>query len=153
VWTQGPYALQTLRMLEATPLETMQHNSADYVHWVVETIKLAMADRDAYFGDPHFVEVPIRQLLSDEYVAMRRSLINPQKASLEQQPGDPWKMQPLLGLPPQDYKTHSGHSDDTTSCLVADQWGNVVSATPSGCTSRRRAKRRTYPRWCVTRAG
>lgn len=132
VWTQGPYALQTLRMLEATPLETMQHNSADYVHWVVETIKLAMADRDAYFGDPHFVEVPIRQLLSDEYVAMRRSLINPQKASLEQQPGDPWKMQPLLGLPPQDYKTHSGHSDDTTSCLVADQWGNVVSATPSG---------------------
>ncbi len=132
VWTQGPYALQTLRMLEDRDLKTLGHNSPDYVHLVVESMKLALADRDAYFADPHFVEVPIKQLLSDEYVAMRRSLINMQQAALIQQPGDPWKMQPLLGIPPQDYKTHSGHSDDTTSCLVADQWGNVVSATPSG---------------------
>lgn len=132
VWTQGPYALQTLRMLEDRDLSAMGHNSADYVHLVIEAIKLAMADRDAYYGDPHFVEVPIKQMLSDEYVAMRRSLINMERASLEQVPGDPWKMQPVLGLPPQDYKIHSGHSDDTTNCLVADQWGNVVSATPSG---------------------
>jgi gamma-glutamyltranspeptidase/glutathione hydrolase len=132
VWTQGPYALQTLRMLEDRDLPAMGHNSADYVHLVTESIKLAMADRDAYFGDPHFVEVPIKQMLSDEYIAMRRSLINMERASLEQVPGDPWGMHPILGLPPQDYKVHSGHSDDTTSCLVADQWGNVVSATPSG---------------------
>lgn len=132
VWTQGPYALQTLRMLEDRDLVSMGHNSADYVHFVIESIKLAMADRDAYYGDPHFVEVPIKQLLSDEYTAMRRSLINMEQASLQQVPGDPWKMQPVLGLPPQDYKIHSGHSNDTTSCLVADQWGNVVSATPSG---------------------
>lgn len=132
VWTQGPYALQTLRMLEDRDLPAMGHNSADYVHLVIEAIKLAMADRDAYYGDPHFVEVPIKQMLSDEYVAMRRSLIDRERASQEQVPGDPWRMQPVLGLPPQDYKVHSGHSDDTTSCLVADQWGNVVSATPSG---------------------
>lgn len=132
VWTQGPYALQTLRMLEDRGLSDLGHNSLDYVHLVVESIKLAMADRDAYFGDPHFVEVPIQQLLSDEYVAMRRSLIDMQQAAQVQQPGDPYGMQPLLGIPPQDYKTHSGHSDDTTSCLVADAWGNVVSATPSG---------------------
>ncbi|MDP1562246.1 MAG: gamma-glutamyltransferase [Pirellulaceae bacterium] len=132
VWTQGPYALQTLRMLEDRGMPAMGHNSADYVHLVIEAIKLAMADRDAYYGDPHFVEVPIKQMLSDEYVAMRRSLIDMERASLQQVPGDPWKMQPVLGLPPQDYKVHSGHSNDTTSCLVADQWGNVVSATPSG---------------------
>ncbi len=132
VWTQGPYALQTLRMLEDRDLPAMGHNSADYVHLVIEAIKLAMADRDAYYGDPHFVEVPIKQMLSDEYIAMRRSLIDRERASQEQVPGDPWGMQPVLGLPPQDYKVHSGHSDDTTSCLVADQWGNVVSATPSG---------------------
>lgn len=132
VWTQGPYALQTLRMLEDRDMPALGHNSADYVHLVIEAIKLAMADRDAYFGDPHFVDVPIKQLLSDEYVAMRRSLIDMDRASLQQVPGDPWKMQPILGLPPQDYKVHSGHSNDTTSCLVADQWGNVVSATPSG---------------------
>jgi gamma-glutamyltranspeptidase/glutathione hydrolase len=132
VWTQGPYALQTLRMLEDRDLPKLGHNSADYVHLVIESIKLAMADRDAYYGDPHFVEVPIKQMLSDEYVAMRRSLIDMERASQDQVPGDPWKMQPVLGLPPQDYKVHSGHSDDTTSCLVADQWGNVVSATPSG---------------------
>ncbi|MBL8891977.1 MAG: gamma-glutamyltransferase [Planctomycetaceae bacterium] len=132
VWTQGPYALQALRMVEDRDLVAMWHNSADYVHFVIESIKLAMADRDAYFGDPHFVEVPIKQLLSDEYTAMRRSLINMEQASLQQVPGDPWQMQPVLGLPPQDYKVHSGRSNDTTSCLVADQWGNVVSATPSG---------------------
>jgi gamma-glutamyltranspeptidase/glutathione hydrolase len=132
VWTQGPYALQTLRMLADQDLTAWGHNSPDYVHWVVECLKLALADRDAYFGDPHFVEVPIKQMLSNEYVAMRRSLISLQQAALEQQPGDPWQMRPILGIPPQDYKVHSGHSDDTTSCLVADQWGNVVSATPSG---------------------
>lgn len=132
VWTQGPYLLQTLKMLETMDLEKLGHNTADYVHMVIESMKLALADRDAYFGDPHFVEVPIQELLSDYYISMRRSLIDPNKASLEQQPGDPWNSKPLLGIAPQDYKVHSGFSSDTTSCLVADSLGNVVSATPSG---------------------
>ncbi|MCU0719437.1 MAG: gamma-glutamyltransferase [Pirellula sp.] len=132
VWTQGPYMLQTLKMLDSLDFEKLGHNTSDYVHMVVETMKLSLADRDAYFGDPNFVEVPIQQLLSDHYISMRRSLIDPNKASLEQQPGDPWNNKPLLGIAPQDYKIHSGYSSDTTSCLVADSMGNVVSATPSG---------------------
>ncbi len=132
VWTQGPYLLQTLRLLEDRNLAALGHNSADYVHVVTEAMKLALADRDAYFGDPHFVDVPIRRLLSDEYLALRRPLIDMALASREQRPGDPGKMRPLLGIPPQDYQVTDGYSSDTTSCLVADQWGNVVSATPSG---------------------
>jgi gamma-glutamyltranspeptidase / glutathione hydrolase len=132
VWTQGPYMLQTLRMLETTDLEKLGHNSVEYVHMIVEHMKLALADRDAYFGDPHFVEVPIQPLLSDEYIAMRRGLVDNQRASLEQLPGDPWNMKPLLGAAPREHKVHSGTSSDTTSCLVADAMGNVVSATPSG---------------------
>ncbi|XZE18511.1 gamma-glutamyltransferase family protein [Pirellulaceae bacterium SH449] len=132
VWTQGPYMLQTLRMLEGTDLQTLGHNSVDYVHMVVEHMKLALADRDAYFADPHFEEVPIQALLSDDYIAMRRGLVDMQKASQEQLPGDPWNGKALLGIPPQDHKAYSGYSSDTTSCLVADALGNVVSATPSG---------------------
>ncbi len=132
VWTQGPYMLQTLKMLDPLDFEKLGHNTVDYVHMVIESMKLALADRDTYFGDPHFVEVPIEQLLSDYYISMRRSLIDPNKASLEQQPGDPWNNKPLLGIAPHDYKVHSGFSSDTTSCLVADSMGNVVSATPSG---------------------
>jgi gamma-glutamyltranspeptidase / glutathione hydrolase len=133
VWTQGPYLLQTLRIIEAMDLPAaMEHGSADYVHAVTETMKLCLADRDAYFADPEFVEVPVSQLLSDEYIAMRRELVRMDAASMEQQAGDPWNMRPLLGIPPQDHKVTSGHSNDTSSCLVADQWGNVISVTPSG---------------------
>ncbi|HMP79081.1 MAG TPA: gamma-glutamyltransferase [Pirellulaceae bacterium] len=132
VWTQGPYMLQTLRLLADRDLAAIGHNSADYVHLVTESMKLALADRDAFFGDPHFVEVPIDRLLSDEYLALRRPLIEMSRASLEQRPGDPWSMKTLLGVAPQDYQVTSGYSSDTTSCVVADQWGNVVSATPSG---------------------
>lgn len=132
VWTQGPYLLQALRLLEDDDLSQMGHNTVDYIHRLTETIKLSMADRDAYFGDPHFVEVPIEALLSDEYIQLRRQLISTSSASSKQQPGDPIGMQALLGIPPQDHQVTSGVSSDTTSCLVADQWGNVVSATPSG---------------------
>jgi len=132
VWTQGPYLLQALRILDGFDLPQLGHNSPDYIHLVTETIKLSMADRDAYFADPHFVKVPIDQLMSDEYIELRRSLIDMQTAAQEQQPGDPIQMKGLLGTPPQDHQITSGHSNDTTSCLVADQWGNVVSATPSG---------------------
>ena len=66
-WTQGPYLCQALRLLEGFDLKSMGHCSADYVHAVVEAMKLAMADRDAHYGDPLFVDVPMNALLSDEY--------------------------------------------------------------------------------------
>jgi gamma-glutamyltranspeptidase/glutathione hydrolase len=132
VWTQGPYLLQTLRLIETLDLVSLEHNSPDYVHWVVEAMKLALADRDTYFGDPNFVQVPIENLLSDAYIELRRPLIDPQSASLEQVPGDAWRMRARLGSAPQDYRITGSFGNDTTSCLVADRFGNVVAATPSG---------------------
>ena len=132
VWTQGPFLHQTLRLIEDRDLESMEHDSADYIHVVTESMKLAFADRDAFYGDPAFNDVPIDALMSDGYTEMRRGLIDMKAASQAQQPGDPVHMKPLLGVAPQDHKVFSGHSNDTSNCLVADQWGNVVAATPSG---------------------
>ena len=132
VWTQGPFLLQTLRLLESTDFETLEHGSADYIHRITEAMKLAFADRDAYYGDPTFVDVPIDKLLSSQYTQMRMPLLNMKSASQVQQPGDPINMKPLLGKDPMDYKITSGFSEDTSNCLVADKFGNVVAATPSG---------------------
>lgn len=132
VWTQGPFLLQTLNLLKDKNLKGMGHDSADYVHSVIESMKLAFADRDAFYGDPAFVDVPIDTLLSEDYTKMRSELIDMKTASHEQQAGDPFKMKPLLGVAPRDHQVVSGHSDDTSNCLVADKWGNVVAATPSG---------------------
>lgn len=131
-WTQGPFLHQTLRLLEDRNLESLGHQSADYIHMVTEAMKLAFADRDAFYADPNFVDVPMKTLLSDEYTRMRSQLIDPQDASKQQRPGDPRQMKPLLDAAPRDHQTFSGHSDDTSNCLVADKWGNVVAATPSG---------------------
>src|SRR5499427_4097405 len=128
--TQGPYLLQTLRLLEGFDLKKMSFNSADYIHTVIEAEKLALADRDEYYGDPNFVEVPMEQLLSDEYTKMRRTLINPRKASLELRPGDPLNMKPTK--PPT--ITGPWHGGTTVMC-VTDKFGNVVVATPSGLSS------------------
>jgi len=125
-WTQGPSLCQALRLLEHYDLRAMGHFSADYVHVVIEAIKLAMADRDEYYGDPEFVDVPLAELLSDEYSEIRRPLIDMRRASLEVRPGDPLGMAPLKGggvIRP--------GSGGTTTCVVADRWGNVVTATPS----------------------
>ena len=124
--------LQTLNLLADRKLEKMDRDSADYIHLVTEAMKLGFADRDAFYGDPTFVEVPIRKLLSDDYTKLRRPLIKMDVASQQQQPGDPLKMKALLGVPPEDYKVVSGFSEDTSNCLVADKWGNVIAATPSG---------------------
>ncbi len=132
VWTQGPFFHQTLRLLEGHDLRTLKPDSADYIHLITESMKLAFADRDAFYGDPDFVHVPIDALVSDQYRDLRRQLIDMQHASQTQQPGDPFQMKPLLGVAPQDHKVFAGYSNDTSNCLVADQWGNVVAATPSG---------------------
>ncbi|HEX4488047.1 MAG TPA: gamma-glutamyltransferase [Terriglobales bacterium] len=128
--TQGPYLSQTLRLLEGFDLKKMGHNSADYIHTVIEAEKLALADRDEYYGDPNFAKVPMRQLLSDPYTKMRRGLIDPKKASLELRPGDPYNMKATK--PPT--ITGPWHGGTTVMC-VTDKFGNVIAATPSGLSS------------------
>ena len=125
-WTQGPTLCQTLRLLEGFDLKGMGHLSADYVHVVAEALKLGLADRDAYYADPVYADVPLEALLSDAYTALRRPLIDMQSASQEARPGDPYAMK-ALGAPIA-YQPWPG---GTTTCVVADRWGNVVSATPS----------------------
>ncbi len=125
-WTQGPYLCQALRLLEGFDLKSMGHLSADYVHVAVEAMKLSMADRDAYYADPDFVAVPLTELLSDVYTEIRRPLIEMEKASLEARPGDPYRMEPLRGS-----GVFEPGIGGTTTCVVADRWGNVIAATPS----------------------
>ncbi|MFH1567458.1 MAG: gamma-glutamyltransferase, partial [Gemmatimonadota bacterium] len=125
-WTQGPSLLQALRLIEGFDLKAMGHLSADYVHVAIESLKLAFADRDAWYGDPDYVDVPLAALLSDRYTELRRPLIDLQAASSEARPGDPHAMRPLK--PGGAFEPAVG---GTTTCVVADRWGNVVSATPS----------------------
>ena len=125
-WTQGPYLCQALRLLEGFDLRGMGHLSADYIHVVAEAIKLAMADRDEYYADPEFVDVPLQALLSDAYTEMRRPLIDMRSASQEARPGDPIAMKPVKARGV--FRPGVG---GTTTCVVADRWGNVVAATPS----------------------
>jgi gamma-glutamyltranspeptidase / glutathione hydrolase len=128
--TQGPYLLQTLRLLEGFDVKKMGFNSADYIHTVIEAEKLALADRDEYYADPNYVKVPMQQLLSDQYTEMRGELIDPKKASLELRPGDPYNMKPTK--PPT--ITGPWHGGTTVMC-VTDKFGNVIAATPSGLSS------------------
>ena len=130
-WTQGPYLLQTLQLLEGFDLAALGHNQPKTIHVTLEAMKLALADRDVYYGDPLFVDVPIEALLSKSYASLRRPLIDREHASLEQRPGDPRRSRALL---PDVEKRHglAGPVHDTTTCATADRWGNVVVATPSG---------------------
>jgi gamma-glutamyltranspeptidase / glutathione hydrolase len=118
--------LQQLKILEGYDLAKMGHNSADYIHTVIETAKLAFADRDAYYGDPRFVQVPFDRLLSENYAAERRKLIDLTVASMEIRPGGgaPTVFKNRLGLSP--------GLDDTTHLDAIDNEGNMVAATPSG---------------------
>ena len=130
-WTQGPYLCQSLRLLEGHDLQAMGHLSADYIHVVTESLKLAFADRDEYYGDPLFTDVPLRRLLSSRYTNRRRSLIDMQSASLQRRPGDPARMQPLLAGESLEESRANIPVQDTTTCVVADRFGNLVAATPS----------------------
>jgi gamma-glutamyltranspeptidase/glutathione hydrolase len=125
-WTQGPVLLQSLRLLENFDLKSMGFFSPDYVHVTTEAMKLAYADRDKYYGDPDFVTVPLKQLLSDQYTKIRYPLIDMNHASQLIRPGDPVKMIAFSG-PGQYWPGEKG----TTTCVVVDKWGNVVAATPS----------------------
>ena len=89
--SQGPVLLQTLNILENFDLRAMGYASADYLHTVVEAMKLAYADRDTYYADPAFVQVPGEGLLSKDYARERAALIDPKKASTTYIAGDPLK--------------------------------------------------------------
>lgn len=130
-WTQGPYLCQTLRLLEGFDLKTMGHFSPDYIHVVIESLKLAMADRDEYYGDPRFVDVPLKELFSDPYTQVRRNLIDLKHASLQRRPGNPIASQAIKTKAALDDSAAKIEVQDTTTCVVADRWGNVVAATPS----------------------
>jgi gamma-glutamyltranspeptidase / glutathione hydrolase len=128
-WTQGPVMLQALAILEGFDLKAMGHNSPEYLHTVIEAVKLAFADRDRHYGDPKFSKIPEQTLLSREYAERRRKLIDPNKASLDHRPGV------LDGAAP---VTSGGLTNlgvvvqDTTCVNVVDRQGNFFSATPSG---------------------
>jgi gamma-glutamyltranspeptidase/glutathione hydrolase len=126
-WCQGPVFLQQLALLEGYDLSSMGYNSADYIHTVVESGKLAFADREKYYGDPDFVTVPLNRLLSKAYAAERRRLISPEEASMELRPGDAPPIQLESG------ETHPNvYTGDTTHLDAIDCEGNMIAATPSG---------------------
>ena len=139
-WNQGPALLQTLRILEGFDLARMGQGSADATHTIIEAVKLAYADRDRYYADPDFVRVPGAALLSAEYAAVRRGLIDPARASIEERPGDPERGAARIGTSNSTDAALKGwttsaarppETGDTTAIQVADAAGNLFSATPS----------------------
>jgi len=135
-WTQGPVFLQQLAILEGINLVTLGHNSADYLHTWIECAKLAFADREAYYGDPKFDDVPFETLLSKEYAAERRLLIG-SRASPELRPGEVGRGYPDyvnrdIVIDNRRSMALGGHTGDTTHLDVADAAGNMVACTPSG---------------------
>jgi len=118
-WTQGPVFLQMLRILENFDLGALGHNSTDYIHLLVETMKLAFSDREKYYGDPVFDDVPIKMLLSKAYGKQRGRLIDMSKASSE----------PAISAIRAKGVADEG---DTTHLDAIDKEGNMVSATQSG---------------------
>jgi len=153
-WGQGPAFLQQLALLKGFDLDGMSPTDPEFVHLVVESSKLAFADREAFYGDPNFVDVPMEQLLSDTYNDERRKLIG-ENASLDLRPGSidgyggPVVDRPKgqtqegrdnkdLGEPTvarfDDFETMGDGrtKGDTCHLDIIDQWGNMVTATPSG---------------------
>lgn len=119
-WTQGPVFLQQLKLLEGFNLKEMQHNSAQYIHTLVECAKLAFSDRERYYGDPEFSKIPMDMLLSEQHALERRNTIDPRKANTSFE----WEKCVNSGD-----KTYTG---DTTHLDVIDAEGWMISATPSG---------------------
>jgi gamma-glutamyltranspeptidase / glutathione hydrolase len=150
-WGQGPVFLQQLRLLEGFELSAMGPASVDFVHTVTECSKLAFADREAWYADPDFVEVPMDELLDPAYADQRRKLVS-DDASLELRPGAPVpgrepRLPPqVLGAPGREavgpaegmgigdptLARDNPDANDTCHVDVADRFGNMVACTPSG---------------------
>ncbi|MBY6412851.1 gamma-glutamyltransferase [Rhodococcus sp. BP-252] len=125
-WSQGPVLGQALRMLELLGLGDAAHNSVEYVHVVTEVLKLAFADREKYYGDPLFVDVPTAWLLSDEYLRTRIATIDGSRSSGGLAP------EVVSGHVPECATgTRTTLPPDTSYVSVIDRWGNSFSATPS----------------------
>lgn len=132
-WCQGPVVPQALSLLEGIDLETLGHNTPEYIHAVAEAIKLAFADRERHYGDPRFVDVPIGALLDADYAAERRKLIRSDEAWTELPPAGSVNGSPDRRAAPaatRDAPTPV-HAADTSYAAVIDGDGNVFSATPS----------------------
>jgi gamma-glutamyltranspeptidase / glutathione hydrolase len=132
-WCQGPSLLAALNLLDAAELRALGHNSAPYLHRIAEAVKLAFADREAYFGDPRMVDVPIAALLSRAYARRRRQLIRPDRAWAEMPPaGDPYLERgedtPRALEPAARWRAPEL---DTSYVCAVDRHGNIFSATPS----------------------
>ena len=148
VWTQGPTLLQSLMTLSGFDIGAMDPRGADFVHHVTEAMKLSFADREAYYGDPAFADIPVETLLSRDYAATRSPLIGP-VASRLQRPGhiagyEAWA-KAAIARAGQEHAEGPGNGrrraqmahltekrGDTVHIDVIDQWGNMVSTTPSG---------------------
>lgn len=147
-WGQGPVFLQQLALLRGFDLAAM--DDADFVHTIVECSKLAFADREAFYGDPDFVDVPLSTLLSAEYNAERRSLVGSDAdgtlrpglggrlpdivAAALPAPGvgEPTVARSDMGTEPASTEPSGRTRGDTCHVDVVDAAGNMVSATPSG---------------------
>jgi gamma-glutamyltranspeptidase/glutathione hydrolase len=140
-WSQAPVFLQQLRLLDRFDLTELGLASGEYVHVLTECAKLAFADREAWYGDPDFVDVPIDELLSCEYADERRKLVG-DEASAVLTPGSPGGREPRLAVVDVGSErseaagvgepTRAGTKGDTVHLDVVDRFGNMVAATPSG---------------------
>ena len=141
-WGQGPVMLQQLALLKDLALDGLDPAGADFIHLAVEVAKLAYADREAFYGDPDFVEVPMATLLSDAYSGARRKLVG-EEASLELRPGSIEGFGAVVKLRRHGVPLAAGAGEPTVGHLggtrgdtvhfdIIDQAGNMVSSTPSG---------------------
>jgi gamma-glutamyltranspeptidase/glutathione hydrolase len=141
-WGQGPVMLQQLALLKGFDLDRIAPTSADFIHLQVECAKLAFADREAFYGDPDFVEVPTATLLSDAYNAERRKLVG-DKASMDLRPGSIEGFGAVIKLFRGSAPAAAGAGEPTVGRLggtrgdtvhfdIIDAAGNMVSSTPSG---------------------
>jgi gamma-glutamyltranspeptidase / glutathione hydrolase len=146
VWSQGPVLLQQLALLKGFDLDGLDPAGPEFIHLQVEAMKLAYADREAFYGDPNFVDVPIETLLSDGYNAARRKLIT-KEASRELRPGTiagyggsirlgreniPRAAVGSLGAGEPTVGRMGQVHGDTVHFDIIDRAGNMISATPSG---------------------
>jgi gamma-glutamyltranspeptidase/glutathione hydrolase len=129
-WSQGPAELQTIALMLRHDLRAMGHGSADYCHLLIESMKLAYADREQYYGDPAQTLVPGEVLLSDAYTAERAKLVDMRRANPELRPGDARRNAALL--PADERVTPKGWGAGTVHVDAVDAQGNMASFTPSG---------------------
>jgi len=130
-WCQGPVLLEMLNILAGIDLAAMGHHSVDYAHAVTEVIKLAFADRERYFGDPRFVDVPIDTLLSSDYAAARRALLRSERAWPGLPPAGEIGARDARAAPAPTMERAPAGGHDTSHISVIDREGNVFAATPS----------------------